>query len=1021
MLKKIFPSAMAVALVGAVLMAPVLANAGNQSKQLGFFSGYTAPQLEFLKIRIRRYISSFQTIDSLDGAADGSGRLVGAAINLGAFNFDERYKEVLSTEFSYVTPENVSKWSALQPNGPDEYDFAPLDAFLENAEANKQLFKGHVLVWHEQLPNFINDETSPEDLARLSENHINTVLNRYAGRIYAWDVVNEAVNEDGSLRDSIWLQKLGKEFIANAFYQAKAADPHAQLLYNDFNIERINPKSNGVYNLVKELVEAGVPIDGVGFQMHLSAEFAPTTEQIVENIERFTDLGLTVNVSELDVRIAKLPWDQATKLAVQKQVYHRVVDACMRVSGCEAVTTWGLTDRYSFVDIAFGADDPLQLDEDYGRKPAYYAMVDGFVGLDSDAFDVKPNLIANSSFEAGSDGWFALGDGEVSRIRSLGIRGARGLTGRSILSSSGRTETFNGPGLDILGQVSSNQSYDVSALVTINGKPSFGDRRSRFDNANITVQLQCAGEDLQFVGIAAAEVKRRSWSRLTGSFSTPDCQLETALLYVEGPKPGVTLLIDDVSLRPQELVEAPRDDLGENLLVNGDFESGFEGWMGYAAGSAQLEEQDTFAGVGAGFAFDRVNTFDGIATELLGLAEVGTEYEFSAFVKLDDTDGSDRVIGTLFANCAAGPEFIFLSAVPAGDQTWTYFNARARMPDCDASNLQLYFEGPQPGVNFKVDNVSVREVLDQTTVETIIDSQFEGGADTEGWYGFGDAILQTTDEQAFAGTQSLLVTNRTQTFEGPAFNITPSVIAGGTYDLVANTRIRGVAETEVRVTVNAECADGSGPQFLGVASVLATDSAWSELVGSFTLPDCDFSSVQIYFEGPVGGIDIFIDSVNLVGQSSGGGGENLLTNPDFETGDLAPWGATGGEVLQVVTDPVFEGSFALSATGRTATFEGPGVDLTSVTEPGQSLAVLAQVRVANVESAMVNVTLRTTCTDGTDMFLGGGSVEANNTGWVSLTGSMIAPICDADLRRVYFEGADAGVDILIDNVSISAQ
>jgi len=168
MLKKIFHSAMAVALVGAILVTPVLANAGQQSKQVGFFAGYTAPQLEFLKIRLRRFIQSFQTIDSLDGAADGSGRLVGAAVNLGAFNFDERYKEVLSSEFSYVTPENVSKWSALQPDGPETYNFGPLDEFLANAEANNQLFKGHVLVWHEQLPNFINDETSPEELARLS-------------------------------------------------------------------------------------------------------------------------------------------------------------------------------------------------------------------------------------------------------------------------------------------------------------------------------------------------------------------------------------------------------------------------------------------------------------------------------------------------------------------------------------------------------------------------------------------------------------------------------------------------------------------------------------------------------------------------------------------------------------------------------------------------------------------------------------------------------------------------------------
>ena len=377
MLKKTFSSAVAIALASAMLTAPLTAQADNQSKG-GWFSDYTGPQIEFLKIRIRRYVDSFRgEINTLDDASDGSGRLVGAAINRGAFESDQRYKDALSEEFSYVTPENFSKWAQLQPNGPDEYQWDTLDSFLSNADENDQLFKGHVLVWHEALPSFVNDSLTPEELQSLSTNHINAVLERYQGRFYAWDVVNEAVNEDGSLRDSIWLQKFGKEFIATAFHTAKAADPHAQLLYNDFNIERINPKSNGVYELVKELVEAGVPIDGVGFQMHLSAEFAPSVDQIVENITRFTDLGLTVNISELDVRIAKLPWDQATNLAIQKQVYHRVVDACMRVRNCEAVSTWGLTDRYSFVDIAFGPDDPLQLDEDYGRKPAYYGMVDG--------------------------------------------------------------------------------------------------------------------------------------------------------------------------------------------------------------------------------------------------------------------------------------------------------------------------------------------------------------------------------------------------------------------------------------------------------------------------------------------------------------------------------------------------------------------------------------------------------------------------------------------------------------------
>ncbi len=1013
MLKKTITSAIGVALIGAAFVSPSMAG-NDQNSSRGWHSEYSAPKFKFLKSRIRRFRNSHRRpIETLDDAADSSGRLVGAAINRGAFESDQQYKELLNEEFSYVTPENYAKWSLLQPNGPDEYDFGPLDAFIDNAEANDQMFKGHALVWHEQLPNFIDDTTSAAELASLSANHIDTVVTRYAGRFYSWDVVNEAVNEDGSLRNSIWLQKLGKDYIANAFYAARAADPHAQLLYNDFNIERINPKSNGVYNLVKELVDAGVPIDGVGFQMHLSAEFAPSKQQIIDNITRFTDLGLTVNVSELDVRVAKLPWDQATKLAVQKQVYHRVVDACVSVSGCEAVTTWGLTDRYSYVNIAFGPDNPLQLDEDYVRKPAYFGMIDGFVGLDADTSDLNPNLLANGSFEAGTEGWFALGDGEVSEIRShRRFRGADSQTGRTSLESSGRTETYNGPAIDLKQLIGPNQTYDVSALGSIKGK--------RNDDLRITAQLQCADEQTQFVTVDSITAERREWKRLSGTFTTPDCQLDVATLYVEGPQAGVRIFVDDVSVRPQELIEAPRDDLGENLLVNGDFEAGLDGWLGYAAGSASLEEQDTFAGQGAGFAFDRSNTFDGISTELLGLVEAGKEYEFSGFVKLDNVDDSDRVIGTLFANCSDGAQFLFISAVPANDQSWTYFNGRMSIPDCDASNLTFYFEGPQAGTNFKVDNVSVREVLNLVEVENIIDAKFEG-ADTEGWYGFGAAMLSVTSEQAFEGSQSLLTTNRSQTFEGPAFTLTSAVVAGASYDFSAATRIRGAAAADVRTTLIVECSDSDTPQYLGVASAAASDTDWVELSGSITLPACEITNVQIYFEGPEAGIDIFVDNISLLGESQGGAGENLVSNSDFESGEIAPWGATAAETLQLVNDPTFEGAFALSAINRTETFEGPGIDLIEVTEPGQTFAISAQVRIANAVSANVNVTSRTTCADGTDVFLGGGGIEANASEWVSLSGSITTPSCDAIVQRFYFEGAAAGVDILIDNASITVQ
>lgn len=992
-----------------VLSSLAFSNERSEERSNNWVSEYSRPQIEFLKARIFRYIRSFRNeVNSLDDAADGTGRLVGAAANRQAFENDAAYLAALNGEFSYFTPENYAKWGLLQPNNSSEWDFSVLDSMLASAEANDQLFKGHALVWHLELPNFVSEDLSANELQALSENHINTTLNRYAGRIYAWDVVNESIEEDGSFRDTIWLRKFGPDYIANAFHAARAADPHAQLLYNDYNIDRINPKSDGVYNLVKGLVESGVPIDGVGFQMHLSAETAPSVEQIVENMERFTALGLTVNVSELDVRTNKLPWDFATKMAIQKQVYHRVVDACLRVAGCEAVTTWGLSDRYTWIDGTFGADDPLQFDELYGRKPAYHGMVDGFIGLDSDPINVNPNLVANANIEAGTDGWVALG-GTINRVKSRRIRGLRYVTGKRILKSSERTESYQGPGYDLTSVIAPNQSYDVSALTSI--------KRARRDVVRLSVQLQCEGQDIEYVGIGEGQAKHRRWTRLDGSFTTPDCPLASAIVYAEGPAAGVNLYIDNLSVRPQELLAEPRDDLGENLLVNGDFENGFDNWLAYAAGSAELSETDTFNGLGAGFAFNRTNGFDGISTELLGLVEPGKDYVFSGFVKVDGAS-SDRVVATLFANCAAGPEYIFISLAQASTDRWVYSSGQITIPDCDASNYTFYFEGPQPGVNFLVDDVSVREVLDVATVSTIIDSGFE--ADAEGWYGFGAAVLESTNLFAYEGNQSLMISNRSQTYEGPAYNITPSVVGGASYQLSAFARIQGATSDDVRATINAECNDGSGPQFLGVASAVASSSEWVSLNGEVTLPNCQFSSVQIYFEGPAAGVDILIDSVSLVGEG-GSQTENLADNGDFEGATFAPWDTTAGETIALTTDPVFEGTQAIIATNRTQTYEGPGIDLLGLTTADTSYTVIAQARIAGASSGNVRVTVRTICEDGSEVYLGAGSVDASDQAWSEINGSVILPSCTATLQRFYFEGPDAGVDIVIDDVTISAQ
>jgi len=458
-------------------------------------------------------------VDSLATAAARSHRLVGTAVDTPFLIGDPIYAATLAAEFSYVTPGNETKWGSLQPVDAAHWEFGPADAIMAFARHRDIAVKGHVLVWHSQLPPFVSDALTADELTEALRRNIHEVMHRYRRETRAWDVVNEAIADDGTLRDTVFLRTLGPGYIADAFRWAHHEDRGAVLFYNDFNIDTINPKSNAVYELVRGLVEAGVPIDGVGFQMHLEAGTAPSTEEIVTNLRRFTDLGLRVNISELDVRIAKLTGDQVTRLAVERQVFHRAVAACVQVPGCESLTTWGFTDLDSWIDATFGADDPLELDEQYRRKPAYYGMIDGFLSVPVDPPGTPPNLIANASFEIGTDGWQASG-GTLRASRRASHTGERSAR------VSHRTDAAQGPIHDLLSLVTRGTTYDVSAWARIAGAPS--------DAVQLVARTRCAGGAAVEAPIATATADDRGWVQLAGELAVPDCVAAEIALAVAG-------------------------------------------------------------------------------------------------------------------------------------------------------------------------------------------------------------------------------------------------------------------------------------------------------------------------------------------------------------------------------------------------------------------------------------------------------------------------------------------------------
>jgi len=315
--------------------------------------------------------------DPLRDAANVSGKMIGTAVQSGLLRTPP-YDTVAARHFNYLTAEYEMKMGVIAQS-PGFNDYGPGDAIVGFAMANGMRVKGHALVWHGSVPSWV-EALSPADLRPMFENYIRDVAAHYRGRVFAWDVVNEAVADDGSgLRDTVFRRKLGDGYVAEAFRLARQADPAARLIYNDYGGEGLNTKSNRIYELVRSLVAEGVPIDGVGLQMHITASNPPNAASVAANVRRLADLGLTVNISEMDVRIRDAPGTAQARLELQKTVYKSMVGVCVEEMRCDGVTFWGFTDAHSWIDSRFGADDPLLFDDQYVAKPAFFGVLEALL------------------------------------------------------------------------------------------------------------------------------------------------------------------------------------------------------------------------------------------------------------------------------------------------------------------------------------------------------------------------------------------------------------------------------------------------------------------------------------------------------------------------------------------------------------------------------------------------------------------------------------------------------------------
>jgi endo-1,4-beta-xylanase len=324
--------------------------------------------------------------DSLRALAAKTGLRIGTAVI--PFDLDHpAYQAIAASQFSVVTPGNEMKWQVVEPT-QGTFDWSGADRLVAFAEQHGQLVRGHTLLWHNQLPDWLtsgvaNGTISNAQLKDLLHQHIVTEVSRYKGRIWQWDVANEFFTDSNPSTinpNDFWISHLGTGIIADAFRWAHQADPHALLFYNDYNIageDGTNAKSDAVFAWLKQMLAQGVPINGVGDQGHLDTQYGFSGTQMTQDLQRYASLGLKVAITEADVRTFvnnatdQVPTDHLATFA-QPDEFGQMLKACLAVRQCISFTVWGFGDADSWVPGFFTGEGYATIyDVNLNPKPAY--------------------------------------------------------------------------------------------------------------------------------------------------------------------------------------------------------------------------------------------------------------------------------------------------------------------------------------------------------------------------------------------------------------------------------------------------------------------------------------------------------------------------------------------------------------------------------------------------------------------------------------------------------------------------
>jgi len=328
---------------------------------------------------------------SLKRRAAAKGLLYGAAAQPQILTAEPDFANSFARECAILVSENQLKWEALRPT-PTQFNFAGGDALLAFAQQHQMLFRGHTLVWHNALPGWFRETLTRSNARHFLQEHIATVVGRYAGKVHSWDVVNEAIapeeNRPHGVRNTPWLELLGADYIQLAFQMAHQADPQALLVYNDYGLDydtvQDASKRAAVLRLLERLKSANVPIHALGMQAHLwgsETRFSP--EKLGQFLQQVADLDLQIFITELDVADVELPANVAERDRLVADHYRRYLDIVLAQPAVTAVLTWGLSDRHTWLTSFQPRPDglpvrPLPLDQQLRRKPAWEAIAAAF-------------------------------------------------------------------------------------------------------------------------------------------------------------------------------------------------------------------------------------------------------------------------------------------------------------------------------------------------------------------------------------------------------------------------------------------------------------------------------------------------------------------------------------------------------------------------------------------------------------------------------------------------------------------